>query len=46
VAAAPKERTGERYRVSSTKAVAGEIDAVSVVDETVEDRVGIEPAPA
>ena len=35
------ERTGERDRASATQAVAREIDAVGVVDETVEDRVGI-----
>ena len=35
------ERTGERDRASATRAVAGEIDAVGVVDEAVEDRIGI-----
>jgi hypothetical protein len=34
------ERTGEQDRASATQAVAREIDAVRVVDETVEDRVG------
>jgi hypothetical protein len=33
---------GGRDRASSTQAVAGEIDAVGVVDEAVEDGVGIE----
>jgi hypothetical protein len=34
-------RAGGRDRASSTQAVAGEIDAVGVVDETVEDGVGV-----
>ena len=35
------ERTGERDRASATQAVAGEIDAVGVVEEAIEDGVGI-----
>jgi hypothetical protein len=38
-------RMGNRDRASSTQAVAGQIDAVGVVDEAVEDGVSIEPAP-
>jgi hypothetical protein len=40
VPAALIDRAGRRDRASSPQAVAGEIDAVGVVDEAVEDGVG------